>query len=115
MIRAFSVSGGEPRGCSQQRGLPAKRPSSNSRSAGEILEAGSDECRTEQILPAQSWPCPQLLLVEVGKPGDSAAEVAFQKPPSVTSTGGHWAHPSTWQKRTQKGLKFATGYLVARR
>lgn len=116
MIRAFSVSGGEPRGRSQQRGLPAIRAE-----VVRFLEAGSDERRTEQILPAQSWPCPYPLPAEVGKPGDSAAEIAFQKPPSITSTEGCWAqpggltHPSTHQKRMQKGLKFATGYSVARR
>lgn len=115
MIRAFSVSGGEPRGRSQQRGLPAIRTE-----VVRFLEAGSDERRTEQILPAQSWPCPYPLPAEVGKPGDSAAEIAFQKPPSVTSTDGCWAQPgglarpSTCQKQMQKGLKFAAGYLVAR-
>lgn len=79
------------------------------------MGAGSDEGRTEQVLPAPRWLCPHPLLAEVGKPSDSPAEAAFQNPPSIISIDGcgtqpaGLAHPSTCQKRMQKGLRFAAG------
>lgn len=97
MIRAFSVSGGEPRGCSQQRSLPAIRTA-----VVRFSEAGSDECRMEQMLPVQSWLWPHLLLAEMGEPGDLAAEVAFQKPPSIYQH--RWLLGTAWSLSTSQYL-----------
>lgn len=97
MIRAFSVSGGEPRGCSQQRSLPAIRAA-----VVRFLEAVSDEYGMEQMLPVQSWRCPHLLPAEMGEPSVLAAEVAFQKPPSIYQH--RWLLGTVWRLSTSQYL-----------